>query len=73
MSSFMNRVDDIARKKLESDQRLQYMPPETVHRELQQELDRSVHGTVLACGALQFSGIKVPHCRTCSGGCSHVL
>jgi hypothetical protein len=40
MSSFMNRVEDIARKKLDSDQRLQYMPPETVQRELQQELDR---------------------------------
>jgi len=32
MSSFMNRVEDIARQKLESDQRLHYMPPETVHR-----------------------------------------
>jgi len=40
MSSFMNRVEDIARQKLESDQRLHYMPPETVHRELTQELDR---------------------------------
>lgn len=40
MSAFMARVDDIARKKLETDQRLQYMPAETVHRELQQELDR---------------------------------
>jgi len=40
MSSFMSRVEDIARKKLETDQRLQYMPPETVHRELQSELDR---------------------------------
>jgi len=40
MSSFMNRVEDITRKKLETDQRLQYMPPETVHRELQQELER---------------------------------
>jgi hypothetical protein len=42
MSSFMNRVEDIARQKLESDQRLHYMPPETVHRELTQELDRYV-------------------------------
>jgi len=40
MSSFMNRVEDIARQKLDSDQRLHYMPPETVHRELAQELDR---------------------------------
>lgn len=37
---FMNRVEDIARQKLESDQRLHYMPPESVHRELTQELDR---------------------------------
>lgn len=41
MSSFMNRVEDIARKKLETDQKLHLMPPDTVQRELLQELDRS--------------------------------
>lgn len=40
MTSFMNRVEDIARKKLDADEKLQYMPPETVHRELMLELDR---------------------------------
>jgi hypothetical protein len=62
ISSFMNRVEDIARKKLDSDQRLQYMPPETVHRELQQELDRSVYTGVVAHGNLQFFIVKVPDC-----------
>lgn len=36
----MARVDDIARQKLTSDQRLQYMPEPAVNRELMQELDR---------------------------------
>jgi hypothetical protein len=62
MSSFMNRVEDIARKKLDSDQRLQYMPPETVHRELQQELDRSVYTGVVTYGNLQIFIVKVPDC-----------
>jgi len=62
VSSFMNRVEDIARKKLDSDQRLQYMPPETVHRELQQELDRSVYTGVVTYGNLQFLIVKVPDC-----------
>ncbi|KIM83939.1 hypothetical protein PILCRDRAFT_818969 [Piloderma croceum F 1598] len=61
MSSFMNRVEDIARKKLDSDQRLQYMPPETVHRELQQELDRSVYGSCYLWKPAIFL-VKVPDC-----------
>ena len=62
----MNRVEDIARKKLDSDQRLQYMPPETVHRELQQELDRSVHRRAVAYEILKFCIVKVPDRRACS-------
>lgn len=40
MTTFMARVDDIARQKLTSDQRLHYMPEAAVNRELMQELDR---------------------------------
>ena len=67
MSSFINRVDDIIRKKLSSDQRLQYMSSETVHRELQQDLDRSVLWKFLVHGSLQLFTVKVPDRRTC--GC----
>jgi hypothetical protein len=60
----MSRVEDIARKKLETDQRLQYMPPDAVHRDLQQELDRSAHGRVISYDTLvlQLSVLKVPDC-----------
>ncbi|KAI0033901.1 hypothetical protein K488DRAFT_84450 [Vararia minispora EC-137] len=40
MESLMARVEDIARRKLDSDERLAQKAPETVHRELLQELDR---------------------------------
>lgn len=40
MAPFMARVDDIARQKLTSDQRLHYMPEAAVIRELMEELDR---------------------------------
>lgn len=41
MAPFMARVEDIAKQKLASDSKLQYMPEAAVHRELMQELDRS--------------------------------
>lgn len=44
----MNKVEDVARKKLDTDQRLQYMPAETIHRELLQELDRFVCTSVFS-------------------------
>lgn len=40
MAPFMARVEDIAKQKLASDSKLQYMPEAAVHRELMQELDR---------------------------------
>ncbi|KDQ64894.1 hypothetical protein JAAARDRAFT_28547 [Jaapia argillacea MUCL 33604] len=40
VEAFMARVDDIARQKLNSDQRMQFMQPEAVHRELLQEMER---------------------------------
>lgn len=40
IDSFMARVEDIARQRINADQKLQYMPPEAVHRELMQEIDR---------------------------------
>ncbi|KZT27005.1 hypothetical protein NEOLEDRAFT_1061726 [Neolentinus lepideus HHB14362 ss-1] len=40
IESFMARVEDIARQRINADQKLQYMPPEAVHRELMQEIDR---------------------------------
>ena len=36
----LSRVDDIARQKLQADRKLEYLPHETVHRELIAELDR---------------------------------
>jgi len=36
----MERVDEIARRKLDSDERLSQKSPEDIHRELLQELDR---------------------------------
>ena len=39
MNILMDRVEDKTRQKL-ADHRLQLMPPDTVHRELLQELDR---------------------------------
>ena len=41
MSAFLARVEDIAKAKLESDPKLQYMPDANVTREIMQELDRS--------------------------------
>ncbi|KAI0786403.1 hypothetical protein C8Q75DRAFT_771590 [Abortiporus biennis] len=38
--SFMSRIEEIVKSKLESDTKLQYMPESTVSRELMQELDR---------------------------------
>jgi len=39
-ASFTSRVEDIARQRLLSDQKLQYMPPDAAHRELMKEMDR---------------------------------
>ncbi|RDB20519.1 hypothetical protein Hypma_012423 [Hypsizygus marmoreus] len=39
-SALKARVGDIARNRLESDQKLRFLPHEAVHRELMQELDR---------------------------------
>ncbi|THH18032.1 hypothetical protein EW146_g2893 [Bondarzewia mesenterica] len=40
MESFMARVEDVAQKRLDTDSKLHYMPSESIHRELLQELDR---------------------------------
>lgn len=40
MSALLSRVDDIAKEKLASDPKLQYMPEANVTREVLQELDR---------------------------------
>ena len=40
MSALLSRVDDIAKEKLASDPKLQYMPEPNVAREVMQELDR---------------------------------
>jgi len=39
-SGFKDRIEDIARQRLTSDQMLHYMPPDIVHKELRQEVDR---------------------------------
>ncbi|TFK73028.1 hypothetical protein BDN72DRAFT_257614 [Pluteus cervinus] len=39
-ATFKSKTEDIARQRLTSDNTLRYMPPETVQRELMQELDR---------------------------------
>jgi hypothetical protein len=41
VDEFVACVEDIARQRLSSEQKFQYMPPEAVHRELMQEMDRS--------------------------------
>lgn len=40
MTALLSRVDDIAKEKLASDPKLQYMPEANVTREVLQELDR---------------------------------
>ncbi|KAI0771483.1 hypothetical protein BD413DRAFT_548907 [Trametes elegans] len=40
LAAFLARVEDIAKQKLESDPKLQYMPEATVTREIMQELER---------------------------------
>ncbi|TBU32162.1 hypothetical protein BD309DRAFT_1081614 [Dichomitus squalens] len=40
MTALLSRVDDIAKEKLASDPKLQYMPEASVVREVMQELDR---------------------------------
>ncbi|KAL7282082.1 hypothetical protein ACG7TL_003551 [Trametes sanguinea] len=40
MAAFLARVEDIAKQKLASDPKLQYMPEATVTREIMQELER---------------------------------
>ncbi|TFK43281.1 hypothetical protein BDQ12DRAFT_171629 [Crucibulum laeve] len=40
ISSFKSRIEDVARQRLISDQKLQYMPQELLHSELMQEMDR---------------------------------
>ncbi|KZV66299.1 hypothetical protein PENSPDRAFT_585490, partial [Peniophora sp. CONT] len=40
METLTARVDDIAKRKLEEDERLTRKAPEDVHREVMQELDR---------------------------------
>ncbi|RPD61971.1 hypothetical protein L226DRAFT_535348 [Lentinus tigrinus ALCF2SS1-7] len=40
VAAFLARVDDIAKEKLASDPKLQYMPEANVSREIMQELDR---------------------------------
>jgi len=39
-SGFKDRIEDIARQRLTSDQMLHYLPPDLVHKELRQEVDR---------------------------------
>lgn len=43
METLTARVDDIAKRKLQEDERLAKKAPEDVHREVMQELDRCVH------------------------------
>ncbi|KAH7916688.1 hypothetical protein BJ138DRAFT_1175554 [Hygrophoropsis aurantiaca] len=38
--AFKSRIEDIARQRLASDQKLQHMPHDAVHRELMGEMDR---------------------------------
>ncbi|KAG6330406.1 hypothetical protein ID866_8681 [Astraeus odoratus] len=40
ITAFKTRVDDIARQRLASDQKLIHMPHDTIHRELMGEIDR---------------------------------
>ncbi|KAI0723431.1 hypothetical protein C8Q76DRAFT_722846 [Earliella scabrosa] len=40
VAAFLARVEDIAKQKLASDPKLQYMPEANVSREIMQELDR---------------------------------
>ncbi|KAF8803766.1 hypothetical protein BYT27DRAFT_7109124 [Phlegmacium glaucopus] len=39
-SGFKDRIEDIARQRLTSDQMLHYLPQDLVHKELRQEVDR---------------------------------
>jgi len=39
-SGFKDRIENIARQRLTSDQMLHYLPPDLVHKELRQEVDR---------------------------------
>lgn len=43
METLTARVDDIAKRKLEEDEKLTRKAPEEVHKEVMQELDRCVH------------------------------
>ena len=38
----MSRVQDIVQQRLAEDERLHYLPPEAVHNELMQDMDRYV-------------------------------
>ncbi|KIL68206.1 hypothetical protein M378DRAFT_185243 [Amanita muscaria Koide BX008] len=40
VATFKSKVDDIARQRLASDDKLQQLPPDMVHKELMQEVDR---------------------------------
>ncbi|KAF8735660.1 hypothetical protein AX14_001715 [Amanita brunnescens Koide BX004] len=40
ITTFHSKVEDIARQRLASDDKLQQLPPDIVHKELMQELDR---------------------------------
>ncbi|KAL5527070.1 hypothetical protein ACEPAG_5861 [Sanghuangporus baumii] len=40
IGTFMSRVQDIVQQRLAEDERLQYLPPEAVHNELMQDMDR---------------------------------
>jgi len=40
VDGFNRRIEEIIRQRMESDQNLQHLPPDSVHRELMQEMDR---------------------------------
>ena len=52
-AAFLARVDEIAKEKLASDPKLQYMPEANVSREVMQELDRCVAISPPRCPADQ--------------------
>jgi hypothetical protein len=64
--SFTARVEDIARQRLLSDQKLLYMPPDGAHKELMKEMDRSVQDFWEKSHIVCIYASKVSDCRKSS-------
>ncbi|KAF8631280.1 hypothetical protein AX15_002606 [Amanita polypyramis BW_CC] len=52
ITTFKSKVEDIVRQRFTSDDKLQQLPPDVVHKELMQELDRQVPSSFYLVSAL---------------------